>query len=1324
MTKVNIKRLDSVTKNDTTATKLINDNFNAIQEAIENTLSRDGTTPNFMDADIDLNSRRIINSANPEEDTDLVTLGYVKESIDNARVYAESAENSANKAYTLAVSASISAETALTSRNEAVAAKEAIDELVKDDNIVTVATDLKATPSNIKTVSTNISDVSTVADDITNVKNVSNNIDNVNIVAADKANIDIVAGDISDVSTVAAGIASVAAVASIAGAVTAVNANKDNINTVAGSIDSVNDVAMIKDDVVMVSGSASDIMTVADSITDVNAVAGSINNVDAVATDLVNINRVTEDLANVDTVATNINYVKDVSTNINIINTVADSSTNINVVATNISNVNTVKDNIADISSVAENIDDVKEAVASAEEARKWAVGTITEQPEGSSKYWAEQAKAIVNIDEATETTAGIIRLATDVEASTGFDDSAAMTPLKTAKVVYDNVGRGIQLGFAGTLEGDTLTFETTDENPYTIKQGYCYEIDLLFQAAGILPDDVKVVIKNGADTINIVNVLHDDYTKPITVGCLKQLMKYNDVAGWRWVFNSRFTVAQDGTKVFVMPSTVVNAATDVIYNRLHDALLANPDMIRYENDTSITKILAGSTFVYPNGFGVFDERTITNNIQTQVFPDHDQLIFTNGTQLFYIDADKTFAGETAPTAYEAMLWYDTAANKIKYTGNSGTSWSEGYALPFGTANSSGIVDCFCNGIGYFANCVWILDGVEVLIPNGKQEDGSFNNITYTVTRPLVFTFDDTREGEWALGPSGIIVASQGFEISEQNKVINKQTQAIVNGCPMGKFKTTTGRVETLEIREILDLTISNSSESSGGGSGLEIGDIGIAPFGIDETKNLRRYLNGQVISQSQFSTFADKVKAAVQTYPSLVTTEANWQAEVTNSKLGQCGKFVIDDTAGTIRLPKVVNINGLQNLSNLGAIKAESLPNITGDVVPYSGAGITKADGTFTGAFIKGDVTLNAVLQNVDVASNSLGFDASRVSTTYQDNAPVQQESVQYPYFIQVATGNEESADITTEIQLNNPFVLFESKWSENTITNTSWLISNGAFHSGVTYVTAYQALVVENNASIAAGTTVTLPNGTSYTKRGLNVKLSTEDYTDFDFVLNTSDTTFRLPVKVKLASGNAVAGNGMTLGLTNGTNDVSLVGSGGSGSYVYGGATVGQPVTSTGQGVGKAFGGSLGITKDPTKSGIETSAQGLYLYFYVGETIQDANVINAAGVLTTIADLKQTITAITDTSGSVALASNKIYTMTISDTTTFILPTSIDKTVFNQIKVMAKIIGLPTISWGTAQFFNKSTPDIEEGSYDFYFDYDNLLEDWVVGAITKGLE
>ena len=53
------------------------ENFAAIEAAIENTLSRDGTSPNQMEASLDMNSNRVINAATPIGDSDLATKAYV-----------------------------------------------------------------------------------------------------------------------------------------------------------------------------------------------------------------------------------------------------------------------------------------------------------------------------------------------------------------------------------------------------------------------------------------------------------------------------------------------------------------------------------------------------------------------------------------------------------------------------------------------------------------------------------------------------------------------------------------------------------------------------------------------------------------------------------------------------------------------------------------------------------------------------------------------------------------------------------------------------------------------------------------------------------------------------------------------------------------------------------------------------------------------------------------------------------------------------------------------------------------------------------------------
>ena len=411
-----------------------------------------------------------------------------------------------------------------------------------------------------------------------------------------------------------------------------------------------------------------------------------------------------------------------------------------------------------------------------------------------------------------------------------------------------------------------------------------------------------------------------------------------------------------------------------------------------------------------------------------------------------------------------------------------------------------------------------------------------------------------------------------------------------------------TQQIETLHPNWVCYVTDDCDPGSSGG---LEIGDIGIAPLGIDETQNKRRYLNGQVISQSQFETFTTKLKAAVALHSSLATTEVNWQAAVTNSDLGQCGQFVIDDDAGTIRLPKVVNIQGLIDLTGLGTTIEAGLPNITGEIPLYC----EPTSGCYY------NESKSNTLQGANVAGlSTIKMSASHSSSIYGNSSTVQPEAVQYPYFIQVAEGIENSVDVSREIELNNPFSLLQYMYSEYEISNASWLLSNGQYNSGATYPAVYDLLLQIYNGTV--------------TKNGVSVKLSTETYDDYDFVLNTGDTTFRLPIKVKLPNSKGVAGNGMTLGITDG----SLVGgvysqSGGQNSGCF---QIAQ--NSYGSEIGTSYSGNpfendklIGITSDSSKSGIEVKDDSsIYLYFYVGDTIQDANIIAAASVLTDVANLK----------------------------------------------------------------------------------------------------
>lgn len=76
------------------STQLLDSNFDDIEAAFENTLSRDGTGPNQMEAPLDMNSNRITNLSDPVDPTDAASKGY----LDDIELAVETAAEAAAEA--------------------------------------------------------------------------------------------------------------------------------------------------------------------------------------------------------------------------------------------------------------------------------------------------------------------------------------------------------------------------------------------------------------------------------------------------------------------------------------------------------------------------------------------------------------------------------------------------------------------------------------------------------------------------------------------------------------------------------------------------------------------------------------------------------------------------------------------------------------------------------------------------------------------------------------------------------------------------------------------------------------------------------------------------------------------------------------------------------------------------------------------------------------------------------------------------------------------------------------------------------------------------
>lgn len=406
---------------------------------------------------------------------------------------------------------------------------------------------------------------------------------------------------------------------------------------------------------------------------------------------------------------------------------------------------------------------------------------------------------------------------------------------------------------------------------------------------------------------------------------------------------------------------------------------------------------------------------------------------------------------------------------------------------------------------------------------------------------------------------------------------------------------------------------------AGGSGSGLPIGFIGQSIVPVDETKGLERNLNGSKLPiNANTKGILNKLKQAALLYPSLAApSQEAWDAISARSIEGQCGKFFINEDEGYIQLPRVTKVQGCLTLANIGDIVDAGIPNIKATMS-------TEAWGP-TGAWY------NWYVQSGERSGgtgniNALAMDASRSSSLYKDNFNnVQEEAIQYPYFIVIATGAEEEINIVNKYELNNPFVLLEPKYFEKAPYNSSWLLTSEGYYPKGLYPSVYNALLIELNPEIEVGQSVTI-DGWTYVKRGWSVKNSTDsDITDDDFVINQENETFRTILKSKLASGSAIVGNKHPLIYTSDSLDEF-------GLYCTNTHTIAQSELNPAVGILPQLATSnqgnnnrlIGFSTDPVKSGAVTSSSGLKLYIYVGETVQNPNLINAGRIQEQIANIQ----------------------------------------------------------------------------------------------------
>ena len=448
---------------------------------------------------------------------------------------------------------------------------------------------------------------------------------------------------------------------------------------------------------------------------------------------------------------------------------------------------------------------------------------------------------------------------------------------------------------------------------------------------------------------------------------------------------------------------------------------------------------------------------------------------------------------------------------------------------------------------------------------------------------------------------------------------------------------------------------------------GLDILDIGQS-FYIDEAEGLRRWLNGQWIDINDHTRpFYERLMKAAARNPEILCTSTEYTNTLYSSPFNQCGKFVVDMKTGKIRLPKIVYAEGPLNISNIGNINTQRIlvakkePTDAdprgynwysdGWVEQYGRFGATGSDTNTVVYFpIQFKNTLFDVQVNMQYAGSAAAswqyLNARNVTVTkfetvcqastyhtwracgYSAKIPtsadinIKVDNTQY-YYIQIATGLETVLNIEKTVQLNNPYTLGDSKYSPIILDNSSWMPA-GAHLTRSAYPSYYNMLLdIYSGVTTKVGITVKAENDSTKNRLDHTINTTTETFTlptlngtentpsvnlsecsiDFSTQVTASPTTLTAPYNGWFRIGCEYQAEKAVHLYNRNTDRNSAMSAGSSGEWI---------ITE----IWANKGDLVDINYSATTArfvNFKIATNPGYLYFYVGDTIQDANIINA---------------------------------------------------------------------------------------------------------------
>lgn len=456
---------------------------------------------------------------------------------------------------------------------------------------------------------------------------------------------------------------------------------------------------------------------------------------------------------------------------------------------------------------------------------------------------------------------------------------------------------------------------------------------------------------------------------------------------------------ASKGSSLSVSPAdndSSKKIATTEFVNNVKDRTISNcllevPQNINLTLSNGTLTLKAGSKVYVPNGSGVFNTINITS--------DKTFTYTANGQYLIVVTANgdmnrcsyPAVSGTTEPTASAGTLWYDTANNLVKR--NDGTQWqNRSFPIAIITVSGGAIssIDQVFNGFGYIGSTIFALPGVRGLIPNGRNADGSLNNILTTpatTVKTSTTVSGNTGRKTMTINSSGVIDRPGGLEYNErENRNYNFGSptgQCICGYFTVGSdYKITDFVVKTpfhaVDYSDYADTVAKVDTNTSN----IATLDSSVVKLTGNQTIGGTKTFSSSPVAPTP-STTDNSTKVATTEY---VTDVLKAIYPVGSIYIGTQNSCPMSAFFGTWELVSSGKALWTGNGTNGNTTISAGLPNITGSI-GYAENSIGGVDGAF---YKGGNSGGNCIRANSDHYQQIL-FDASRSSNIYGNSDTVQ---------------------------------------------------------------------------------------------------------------------------------------------------------------------------------------------------------------------------------------------------------------------------------------------------------------------------------------------